>query len=97
MSVNNDIITAISELDVPVFPDFYDSKIDRYDENGNIYTTTNKCGGILGGITDGMPITFKVAVKPTASIAQKQDTINLETHQNDTLEIKGRHDPCQPG
>ena len=41
-----------------------------------------------------MPITFKVAVKPTASIAQKQDTINLETRQNDTLEIKGRHDPC---
>ncbi len=66
----------------------------RYDENGKVYTETNNCGGILGGITNGMPITFKVAVKPTPSIAQSQKTINLETKKNDVLEIKGRHDPC---
>jgi chorismate synthase len=66
----------------------------RYDENGNVYTTTNNCGGILGGITNGMPITFKVACKPTSSISQPQDTINLETKKNDILEVNGRHDPC---
>ncbi len=66
----------------------------QYDKNGEVYTETNNCGGILGGITNGMPITFRVAVKPTPSIAQKQKTINLETQENDILEIKGRHDPC---
>lgn len=66
----------------------------RYDENGNVYTKTNNCGGILGGITNGMPVTFKVAVKPTPSISQPQETINLETKKNDILEINGRHDPC---
>ena len=63
-------------------------------KNGRVVTETNNCGGILGGITDGMPIIFRAAVKPTPSIAQKQKTVNLTTMQNDELEIKGRHDPC---
>ncbi|MCM1230619.1 MAG: chorismate synthase [Ruminococcus flavefaciens] len=63
-------------------------------ENGSVVTSTNNCGGILGGITDGMPIIFRCAVKPTPSIYKEQQTINLQTGENTELQIKGRHDPA---
>jgi chorismate synthase len=62
--------------------------------NGEISTLTNNAGGVLGGISTGMPITARVAMKPTPSIAKKQRTVNLITMENTSLNIKGRHDPC---
>lgn len=61
---------------------------------GQIATVTNHAGGILGGITNGMPIVFRLAVKPTPSIAMEQQSVNLETMKTQTLQIRGRHDPC---
>ncbi|MCR4760870.1 MAG: chorismate synthase [Oscillospiraceae bacterium] len=65
-------------------------------EAGSVRTKTNRSGGILGGITNGMPVRFRVGIKPTPSIAQPQETVEKEDaeYQNSVIEIKGRHDPC---
>ncbi len=62
--------------------------------NGQIVTTTNNAGGILGGISNGMPLVLRVAVKPTPSIAQEQETVDMATVINAEVEVKGRHDAC---
>ena len=63
-------------------------------ENGRVSTLTNHAGGILGGITNGMPIVFRAAIKPTPSISQPQQSVSLSRAQEQELIVKGRHDPC---
>lgn len=63
-------------------------------EDGKIITTTNYNGGILGGLSNGMPVEFRVVFKPTASIFKVQQSVNLEKQENTELQIQGRHDPC---
>jgi len=55
---------------------------------------TNLAGGILGGISSGMPITLRVAIKPTPSIAKEQQTVNLPKKETAKIKVGGRHDPC---
>ena len=63
-------------------------------ENGKIVTTQNRAGGILGGITTGMPLTLRVAIKPTPSISRPQHTVSLSRMEPAELTVHGRHDPC---
>ncbi len=63
-------------------------------ENGEVKTATNRSGGILGGITTGMPFVYRVAIKPTPSIGKVQQSISLSKKEETTLSVHGRHDPC---
>lgn len=65
-----------------------------YDEKGQVRTRTNNNGGIIGGITYGMPVVYRAAVKPPASITKKQQTINIKEGKEAELTVEGRHDPC---
>lgn len=65
-----------------------------YMDGEKVKTRTNNCGGILGGITNGMPVIFRAAFKPTPSIGKEQESVSISRLENTVLHIKGRHDPC---
>ncbi len=68
---------------------------DEYEiKDGEVSLISNNNGGVLGGMTTGAPIVLSVAIKPTPSIGKEQRSVNLQTYENETLVIKGRHDPC---
>lgn len=92
-------IPAVKALEFGIGTAFAESSgIDvsdgMYFEDGQLKTYSNNCGGIYGGITNGMPVYGKVSFKPTPSISKVQRTIDVRKKENTSLEISGRHDPC---
>jgi chorismate synthase len=89
-------VKSVSFGDLDDITSLYGSEANDsyYYEEEQVKTRTNHNGGITGGITNGMPIIFTVGVKPTPSISLTQDTINVKTKTNDTVNVVGRHDPC---
>lgn len=88
-------IPAIKSIEFGHTQNYGSDNNDAFILDGDtVKTATNHCGGILGGITNGMPLIFQVTVKPTPSIALPQKSVNLKTAQEVTLQVKGRHDPC---
>ncbi len=72
----------------------HEANDNYYYQNGQVKTKTNHNGGITGGISNGMPIIVNVGIKPTPSISQLQQTVNVETQTDTQIQVKGRHDPC---
>lgn len=92
-------IPAIKGIEFGEAFSMVDERGSRYNdafrvEDGKVITKTNHNGGINGGITNGMPVTFRLAVKPTPTIFQKQETVNFQTMENAEVEMEGRHDPA---
>ena len=88
-------IPAVKGLSFGQVQPFGSENNDAYSmENGAVVTKTNHCGGILGGITNGMPVLFDVTFKPTPSIIKQQHTLDLHTGEDTALRVHGRHDPC---
>ena len=92
-------IPAVKGVQFGLGFDFCDKRASEVNDgyeirDGRVSLITNNNGGILGGLATGAPIVFSVAVKPTPSISKPQRSVNLETLENETLIISGRHDPC---
>lgn len=92
-------IPAVKGIEFGLGFDFADKKGSEvndqmYVDGDNIKCYTNNNGGILGGITNGMPIVFRAVIKPTPTISKEQKTIDISTMQNTTIAARGRHDPC---
>ena len=88
-------IPAVKGLSFGTTLPFGSENNDAYTvENGSVRTCTNHCGGILGGITNGMPMIFRTSLKPTPSVSLPQQSVSLSAMETAALQVKGRHDPC---
>ena len=85
----------VQDLEVQSYYGSENNDLYTIEKRKNCITKTNNSGGILGGISNGMPITMRIAFKPASSIAQKQSTVDIKNKERIAiLQVKGRHDPC---